>query len=80
MIKKCVNYLLFNMASSDRIELSTYCLGGNCSILLSYEDTNKLYHITTKNRIKNKKIGIKIKEILVIEFNLSAGQNEFGRR
>ena len=40
------------MASSTRIELATYCLGGNCSILLSYEDTNKLYHITTKNRIK----------------------------
>lgn len=53
------------MASSTRIELATYCLGGNCSILLSYEDTNKLYHITTKNRIKKFKNCTKIKKYVI---------------
>ena len=30
--------LTYNMASSKGFEPSTYCLGGNCSIQLSYED------------------------------------------
>ena len=43
------------MASSTRIELATYCLGGNCSILLSYEDTkNRIKKF--KNWYQNKKI------------------------
>ncbi len=61
--------LFFIWRPPTRIELATYCLGGNCSILLSYEDTNKLYHITTKNRIKkNLKIGTKIKKYVITDF------------
>lgn len=37
------------MASLGRIELPTYRLGGDYSILLSYKDTPKLYH----NKIKS---------------------------
>ena len=42
--RKCFNQL-YKVASSRRFELPTYRLGGDCSILLSYEDTFILYQI-----------------------------------
>ena len=34
--------LVSNLVSPGRIELPTYRLGGDCSILLSYEDTRNI--------------------------------------
>ena len=41
--KKRKSMIFYNkMASPRRVELPTYRLGGDCSILLSYEDTTRL--------------------------------------